>query len=847
MTRQIAELVAAMTLDEKSSLLAGAGLWSTPPIERLGIPPVQLTDGPNGARGATLPSSISGPQDEMTSVCMPCGTALGATWDVELLDRVGSVIGAEARMKHCRVLLAPTVNLHRSPLGGRNFESYSEDPLLSGRLGAAFVRGAQRHGVACTVKHFAGNESEEGRMVVDSIIDGRTLRELHLLPFELTVREGGALGVMTAYNRLNGEYCTDSRWLLHEVLRDEWGFDGIVVSDWFGFADTAAALHAGLDLEMPGPARAFGPALAGAVRAGAVDESTVDEALERLLGLFDRIGALDDPPGASPSSDEPHAHRAVAKDAAAASMVLLRNEGVLPLAASTIRRVAVIGPNAARAVIMGGGSSSLSVREPATPLEAIRRLLEPGTSLVHEPGVDISLTTPELPADWISHDGEPGMRVECFAATDPATCIHSEQMSTGTVLWFGAPRGVKGEFAWRSTTQLTVPTAGRWTLSLAPTEPARLLVDGQVLVDTTDRQLPPGQDLYGTAKREQTVELDLSPDEPITVEMESQAGVGGMILGAKLGIRPALPLSAIDDAVAAARDADAVILIVGTDGTWESEGHDRESMSLPGRQDELVDQVLAAAPDAVVVLNTGSPVAVPWADRCGALLQGWFGGVEMADALAEVLFGLAEPGGRLPTSMPRRLEDNPTWGNFPAEGGRMLYGERLLLGYRWYESRSIDVAFPFGHGLSYTTFAIGEPALSTASFTEGDTLTVEVPVTNTGTRPGSEVVQLYIAANEPPVFRPRKELKAFAKVTLEPGERTIVELHLDARSFARWADTDPAYAGLIERQGTDATWMPRPPAAEPSGWTIDPGVYELHLGRSSAQIEHRLAVDVRAA
>lgn len=843
-TRKIKELVAALTLDEKAELLAGADLWSTKPIERLDVPRVQLTDGPNGARGATLPSSISGAKDSMTSVCMPCGTALGATWDLELIDRVGSVIGAEARMKQCRVLLAPTVNLHRSPLGGRNFESYSEDPLLAGRLGAAFVRGAQRHDVACTVKHFAGNEYEEGRMVTDSVIDGRTLREMYLLPFEITVRDGGARGVMTAYNRLNGEYCTDSRWLLQEVLRDEWGFTGIVVSDWFGFADSAAAARAGLDLEMPGPARAYGPALAEAVRSGELDEKVLDATIERLLGLFDELGALDDSATAASTSEQPRTHLEVAHEAAISSIVLLHNDGALPLDAVPIRRVAVIGPNAGRAVIMGGGSSSLSVPEPTTPIEAIVARLAPDVHVVHEPGVDISLTTPEFPAEWISHGGEPGMRVECFAPTDPTVCLHSEQVATGTVQWFATPPNVKGEFTWSASTTLTVPSPGRWTISLAQTEPARLLIDGRVVIDTAGQSLPPGHDLFGTARREQTIDLDLSPERPVGIELTSSARPGGTILGAKLGIRAALPETSIDDAVAAALESDTVIVVVGTDGTWESEGHDRESMTLPGRQDELIERVLDVAPEAIVVLNTGSPVAVPWAQRCGALLQCWFGGIEMADALADVIFGTEEPGGRLPTTMPRRVEDNPTWGNFSPEGGRVLYGERLLVGYRWYESRAIEVAFPFGHGLSYTTFEIGELALSTSSFTPGGTLTVTIPVANTGKRSGSEVVQLYVAPIDPPVLRPAKELKAFAKVKLEPGERTVVELQLDDRSFARWAETDPAYPALVHRQGSDATWMPRPPDAEPTGWTVDAGRYDLLIGRSSHRIDQQVAVEV---
>jgi beta-glucosidase len=315
MSRDLPALVAQLDTDEKSTLLAGADLFSTAAVERLGIPSVRLTDGANGARGPVLPGA-SDEGEPSTSTCVPCGAALGATWDPALVERIGALVGRQALTKTCRILLAPTVNLHRSPLGGRNFESYSEDPLLAGRLGAAYVRGAQSSGVACTVKHFAGNEYEKDRMLSDSVIDERALRELHLLPFELAVSEGGALAVMTSYNRLNGEYCPDSPGLLQGLLRDEWGFDGFVVTDWYGFAHTERAIVAGLDLEMPGPGRAYGPPLADAVRADRVDGALVDAAALRFLSVMDRIGALDDDPDAAPRSEDRPEDRRLARDAA---------------------------------------------------------------------------------------------------------------------------------------------------------------------------------------------------------------------------------------------------------------------------------------------------------------------------------------------------------------------------------------------------------------------------------------------------------------------------------------------------------------------------------------------------
>jgi beta-glucosidase len=840
--RDIDDLIGQLDLDEKAALLAGADLWSTIAVERLGIPSVGLTDGPNGARGQGMPAGMGASTD--ASLCVPSGSGLGATWDVELLDRVGSVIGTEARMKACRFLLGPTVNLHRSPLGGRNFESYSEDPLLAGRLGAAWVRGAQSQGVICTVKHFAGNEQEDGRMLVDTVADERTLRELHLLPFELAVREGGALGIMSSYNRLNGEYVADSTRLIADLLRGEWGFEGVVVTDWFAFAETAKAITAGLDLEMPGPGRAYGPALAELVREGGVDESLVDAALHRLLGVLDRVGALDAPDGPARSEDLPE-HRAVAREASRASMVLLRNEGVLPLAADALRKVAVIGPNADRAVIMGGGSSALPVAELRSPLDAIRDRLGPDVEVVHETGVDIRLVTPEIPAGWLSHDGGDGLVVESFALGDLGGAVrHHEVLPTGMIMWLGAPAAAGPEFAWRAAAALTVPEAALWTLSLVQTEPARVLVDGEVVIDGTLEEQPWGTEFFGMGRREQTVDLELSPDRPVRVEVQSQVTGAGMLLGAKLGLRRSMPTDSMARAVEAARDADAVVVVVGTDGDWDTEGHDRGFLGLPGEQDALVARILDVAPNAIVAVNSGAVVTLPWASRCHALLQCWFGGVEMAEALTDVLLGVADPGGRLPTTVPHRIEDNPTWGNFPPESGRIVYGERVLVGYRWYDSRGIDVAFPFGHGLSYTTFEIGAPKVSATSLVAGDALTVRVPVTNTGDRAGSEVVQLYVAPRSPKAFRPPKELKAFAKVRLEPGASTTVELELDGRAFARWADVDPAYRALAERQGRDAAWMPMPADVGDEGWVVDDGTYGILVGRSSADVLHVVDIEV---
>jgi beta-glucosidase len=844
MTRDIDALVQQLTLDEKASLTVGADNWSTVAIERVGLPAVFVTDGPNGARGPTLPGL--GDEGTTTAVCVPCGAALGATWDVELLERVGALLGEQARTKACRVLLAPTVNLHRSPLAGRNFESYSEDPLLAGKLAAAFVRGAQSRGVATTVKHFAGNEYETERMSADSVIDERTLRELYLLPFELAVREGGSLGIMTAYNRLNGTYGPDNHELLDDLLRGEWGFEGFVVTDWFAQGNTVEAAKAGLDLEMPGPRRFYGGKVANAVREGDVDESLLDAAVTRLLGVFDRLGALDDPPPEVESVDRPE-DRALARETAAAGIVLLKNDGdTLPLSLpgrageGEVRTLAVVGPNAERTSIMGGGSAQLHAHYQVTILDALRQRLVGvggGVEIVHEPGADTIRSLPAMePAD--------GFAMEVFAgphfAGEP---VERSTHANGELWCFGPPSAAAGrDFSARLTATFapepSVEGDGPWLLSLAQSGRARLLIDGEVVVDGMAHPLPPGPSFLGTGSEEVRVELELEAGRPVEVVVELANPAGSLLSGVRVGARRAPAADLLDRAVAAAAKADAVLVVVGTSNEWESEGHDRDTMDLPGGQDELVTRVLDVRPDAVVVVNAAAPVSMPWADRARAIAQVWFGGQEAGNAVVDVLTGDAEPGGRLPTTIPVRLEHNPTFGNFAPEHGEVRYGEGLLVGYRWYEARRLPTRFPFGHGLSYTSFSLSPPRLSSSAFEPGGVLTVEVDVTNTGTRTGSEVVQCYVAPQGARPFRPVKELKAFAKVNLEPGATTTVRLELDDRSFAYWNVVDPVAAELA---GRIETWLTasRPAADSPvSGWTVDPGTYELHIGRSSADIAH---------
>ena len=844
-SRDIPSLVASMTLDEKASLTAGGSTWSTVAIERVGIPEVFVCDGPAGARGPLIP----GIGDQVGSLNIPCGAALGATWNPALLERLGDALGDQTRTKACRVLLAPTVNLHRSPLAGRNFEAYSEDPVLAGKLAAAFIRGVQAQGVATTVKHLAGNESEFERTTINTVIDERTLRELYLVPFELAVREGGSLGVMTSYNRLNGDYNTENRWLLNDILREEWGFEGFVVTDWFAGGSAVTAAQAGLDLEMPGPARFYGRKLGQAVRDGLVDEAFLDDAVVRLLSVFDRLGALDDTPQLPIAVDRAE-HRLLARQAATESMVLLKNDGVLPLSTQGLRTLAVIGPNARMARVMGGGSAGLEPHYLVSPLDALRRRLGDDVVIVHEQGCDIDRTiAPIVAAQLDNGAGGTGFLVEVFEGVGcQGESVHHTATDDGRVLLVpGLDRALpRGAMSFRATSTLLPTHTGPHILSLLQVGTVRVSVNGSVVFDGITDPTPQGDGYFGMARKELRAELYLQLGSRYELDIEFAAAGRSWMQGFEIGCKPLPDPDSMDRAVAAAAAADAVILIVGTNNDWETEGHDRDTLDLPGTQAELIRRVSLANANTAVVVNAGAPVTTDWVVDAPAVLQAWFGGQEMADALVEVLFGDAEPAGRLPTTFPQRIEHTPAFGNFPGEHGQVRYGEGLLMGYRWYEARKLPVAFAFGHGMSYTSCVLGEPHTSTSAMTVSDLVsdgvTIVVPVVNAGPRRGAEVVQCYVGAIAPSVTRPLKELKAFHKVWLDPGESNEVTLTLDSRSFAYW-DPGNAYRAPVQ---PSLAGIPTPTPPATPGWRVDPGSYQIHIGRSSDDIAHVIAIQITA-
>jgi beta-glucosidase len=784
-------------LEQLTAAVAGSDLWNAPGIPGR-LAPLRVTDGPNGARG---PSFTGVP-----SACFPCGTALGATWDPQLVGEVGVAIAQEARTKGAHVLLAPTVNLHRHPLAGRNFECYSEDPLLTAMIAVGFVRGVQSEGVGVTVKHFVANDSEFERMTISSDADEAVLRELYLLPFEAAVKEGGAWGVMSAYNRLNGTYCSQHPWLLTTVLRDEWGFDGFVVSDWFGTHATAEAADAGLDLEMPGPPQWFGRALADVVERGEVERSTVERMVERLRLVADRTGASDGVGGGAPGSVDDPSHRALIRRTAAASFVLLKNDdSLLPLAADRLGSVAIIGTAADSAWIMGGGSAALDPHPPVTPCAGLAAALPGSVDVTFARGPVATNTLPIL------DDGALTDRLTLHVFDGPDLAGEptiSTSLRTARALWLGewTDQVDPARFSARLTGTVRVDEPGDWTFGLSTTASTRVLLDGEILVDAWDAR-ERGTSFFGFGSKEIRATRGLTAGVDHSLTIEFSGGSGALVSGLELGAAPPTPTTALEDAVAVAAAADVAIVVVGTGPTLDCEGQDRPSMALPGEQDTLVAAVAAATPRTVVCVNAGSPVHMDWADAAASVLQCWLPGEEWGNALADVLLGSSEPGGRLPTTFPVRVEDSPAHATYPGTDGHVEYGDGLLMGYRGYDRAATEPRYCFGHGLTYTTFEYGA--------IDVDGRRVRVDVTNTGDRDGTEVVQLYLRRVDAPPDRPERELRRFAKITIAAGATVPLTFELDDRCFSVWD----------------------------GGWVVPDARWEVHVGRSSRDLRVCAPID----
>ena len=786
MMPDVEDLLRQMTLQEKVAMLAGTKTWYTVPVERLGIPSLKMSDGPNGARGA------GGLTGGVKTACFPAGISLASTWNTDLLERVGQALARETKMKGAQVLLAPTVNIQRSPLGGRNFECFSEDPYLSARLAVAYIHGLQQEGVGASIKHYVCNDQETRRTSISSQVSERALREIYLLPFQTAVREVQPWTLMASYNLVNGIAVSENPYLLTEILRHEWGYDGVVVSDWFwSVKSTAASVNAGLDLEMPEP-QWRGEQLLQAVERGEVEEATIDTSVRRLLQLLVKAGLFEQQQEEPEQGTDLPEHRTLIREAGAEGCVLLRNEQqVLPLQREHLTSIAVIGPNAQVAQIMGGGSAQVNAHYAITPLEGITNKVGDHTTVRYEQGCTNHKYQPLLDMSLLlagREGSEQGLAIEYFNNSDlSGTPVWKETKTTSELMWFSEmPKGVDPkQFSFRATGRFTPRQTGDYTLGMVNAGPARFSLDGRVVIDTWN-QPTAGADFLGAPETQETLSLQAGRSYLLTLEYaKSEEDLLAMV---RLGCLPPQQADAIERASALAASSDVAIVCVGFGGEWQSEGFDRPNMNLPGEQDALVEQVAAANTRTIVVLNTGSPISMPWLEKVAAVVQAWYPGQECGNAIADVLFGDTNPCGKLPQTVPARLEDTPTSLDFPGENGKISYGEGIFVGYRYYEKKKVAPLFPFGFGLSYTTFSYSPLRLSAQQISPGDTLQVSVDVTNTGQRAGKEIVQFYVHDEQASLQRPEKELKGFAKVQLEPGERKTVTLPFARNALAYYDD-----------------------------------------------------------
>jgi len=821
------DLLAKLSLEDKVSLLTGADFWRLRGHPGIGLRPIRTSDGPAGVRGPRW-------DERDTALNVPAPVALAATWDPRRAELIGSLLAAECRRKDVDVLLAPTVNLQRSPYGGRNFEFFGEDPVLTAAMGAAVVRGIQHGGVAATVKHFVANDSETQRFTVDAQVDERVLRELYLAPFESIVCQARPWAVMAAYNSVNGHTMTESP-MLNDILKDEWGFDGVVVSDW-GAARTITAAKAGLDLVMPGPTGPWGPALAEAVRQGVVSKAALDDKVRRLLRLAERVGALDhgardrvvepDRAGEPDRAAEPWTDdraREALRSTAAASFVLARNEdSLLPLNPRPLRRVAVLGPNAAVPRTLGGGSATVFPPYRVSPLDGLRTALEPDVIVGYSPGVRSHTRVPLAPRALLHLPGStgPGVLVE-FVAED-GTVLDTEHRAGGFCTWRTLPEAVRSAHlaAVRVTTTVRASTSGTHVIGCFGHGRFRLTLAGKLAFDTY-LSVPDGTDPTEAHIRppQRCTAVSLQAGQAVDVILEHHVGNLGrptsfVLGGVSFQINISEPYRPDDEeivhAVRLAQAADVAVVVVGTTEEVESEGFDRATLDLPGRQDELVRRVAEANPRTVVVVNTGAPVLLPWADTVPAVLLTLFPGQEYGNALADVLLGRSEPGGRLPVTWPESPDDLPA--TMPSDG-KLAYAEGLHIGYRHFDRAGRAPRYPFGHGLGYTRWeylsaeVIAPPPAGRAA---GGAV-VRVRLRNAGARYGRETIQVYASRPASAVERPVRWLAGFAKAEAPAGAEVTAEIAIPLRRLAHW-DT-PA--------GT---------------WVIEPGDYQLRVGGSSRDL-----------
>ncbi|MFH1369051.1 MAG: glycoside hydrolase family 3 C-terminal domain-containing protein [Elusimicrobiota bacterium] len=802
--KRIDDLMKRMTLEEKLDEIHGLNFMDGRENKRLGIPPLMFTDGPHGVR-----------ENFGRNTCFPTLISAGATWNDDLIYKFGQALGEEVRGRGRNVILGPCINIHRTPLGGRNFESMAEDPYLISRLVVAYVKGVQSKKVGTSTKHFAVNNQEQWRADISVEIDERALREIYLPGFEASVKEAHTTTMMAAYNMINGDYCCENRHLLIDIAKNDWGFKDFILSDWWAIKNNIKAANSGCDMEMPGDTghQFEREAILPAIRDGRITEATINDKVRRILRVKFELGLFDGVEKQFPGSVNTKEHQDIARNIAEEAIVLLKNTGnVLPLKKDGIKTLAVIGPNAVDGRAGGGGSSTVTPPYIVGPLEGIKKAaggkfeVKVAKGCLMEGDIDAvlssSLKTP---------DGKSGLKAEYFdnfSLNGSPKVIRTDENVNFEWGGGGPGEGIGSDnFSVRWTGKLMPKESGTYNMTLLSDDGSRMYVDGNILINSWSD--------HASEAKSNTIYLEKGKEYNIKIEYYEKGGDAVMKFG-----WTAPGSGMVAEAAELAKKCDAAVVFAGLNKQIEGEGYDKKDIFMPRGQDELILAILAANPNTIVVLINGTPLDMrKWADKVPAILEAWYPGQEGGTAIANILFGDVNPSGKLPDTFPKKLEDNPSYANYPGGNGKVYYKEGVFVGYRHYDKNNIEPMFPFGHGLSYTTFEYSGIAV-TAPETKDGNYKVSVSVKNTGSREGKEVVQLYLSDKVSSVPRPPKELKGFKKISLKPGETKAVVFELNKRAFSFYD-------------------------AGKRNWVAEPGEFEALVGSSSRDIRQKATINLK--
>lgn len=794
--KRVEDLIQRMTFDEKIDLLGGTG-FATKPIPRLGIPELRMTDGPVGVRWNP-------------STAFPASIAMAATWNPELINQVGGGIGRETKGKGRHVILGPGVNIERLPMNGRNFEYFGEDPFLTSRLAVEYIKGVQKEGVAATIKHFAANNQEHERMFVDVLVSERALNEIYFPAFKAAVQEADVLCVMNSYNKVNMHYAAENDYLLVDKLKKEWGFKGLVMSDWGAVHSTIPTAKGGMDLEMPFGYFLNKKTLLQPIEDGIIPLETIDDKVRRILTVIFKLGLFDQPEWKeNPSLVNSKENRKIAYQTSLESIVLLKSENnILPLKQNEIKTLAVIGPSAAKARTGGGGSAYVTPIDPVSPLDALKKKYSDKIKIEFSQGVILEGDAEGISSEFLFTDQSiktNGLNAEYFDNKNLEGTPKLKRIDKNVNFHWDdrSPAKEIGEdnFSVRWTGYLKAPATGLYSLKTSADDGTRLYLDDQLIINDWND--------HAVETRSYNVQLEKGKLYKIKLEYYENGGGAVAILGWALPNK-----NEFGEAIEVAKKSDIVLLFVGNSDQVETEGRDRDDLNLPNGQDELISKIADVNPNVVVVLTTGAPVVMDkWLSKVKGVVEMWFAGTEGGNAIADVLFGNYNPSGKLPITFPKRWEDCSAFGTYKTFPARTYYADDIYVGYRYFDTKKIEPLFPFGFGLSYTNFEYENLSVNE----NGNSIQVSFNIKNVGSYDGAETAQIYVSEKNPLIDRPAKELKAFKKVFLKKGETQKVNLNIEKKSLSYFD-------------------------AKTHDWKLDNGEYEILVGASSRDIKLKSSI-----